>query len=251
MDARGIRRSRAAEEEESYFVSMADMMVGLLFIFLILLLYFALQFKQTTATLTGANEDRTKLLTTLEQSLKAKGLRVTVDYETGVLRLPEDVLFATGEYRLSPAGLGAITTVSGELARVLPCYSDAGKSGLTCKGTAAKHKLDAIFIEGHTDNVPYSGAPPVSTNLELSALRATETFKALMIAQPGLRDLTSPVGTRNLPIFGVSGYGESRPADLGDSDEARSHNRRIDLRFLMITPKSEGAAGLLGAIGGQ
>ena len=44
-DPRGVRRSRGHEEEESYFISMADMMVGLLFVFLILLLYFALQFQ--------------------------------------------------------------------------------------------------------------------------------------------------------------------------------------------------------------
>jgi len=39
MASRGVRRSRGEEEQESYFVSMADMMVGLLFVFIILLLY--------------------------------------------------------------------------------------------------------------------------------------------------------------------------------------------------------------------
>jgi hypothetical protein len=64
IDAPGVRRSRHEEEEESYFVSMADMMVGLLFIFIILLLYFALQSRQTTDALTGSGQTRTLLLRT-------------------------------------------------------------------------------------------------------------------------------------------------------------------------------------------
>ena len=34
-------------EEENYFVSMTDLMVGLVFVFIILLMYFALQFQET------------------------------------------------------------------------------------------------------------------------------------------------------------------------------------------------------------
>ncbi len=44
--ARGVRRSRATEEEECYFISVADTMVELLLIFVILLLYFARQLQQ-------------------------------------------------------------------------------------------------------------------------------------------------------------------------------------------------------------
>lgn len=39
----GVVRRRHADEGESYFMSMTDMMVGLLLIFIILLAYFALQ----------------------------------------------------------------------------------------------------------------------------------------------------------------------------------------------------------------
>ncbi len=36
----------AGAEEENYFVSMTDMMVGILFIFIIMLMMFALNFRQ-------------------------------------------------------------------------------------------------------------------------------------------------------------------------------------------------------------
>ncbi|TIV92390.1 MAG: hypothetical protein E5V85_28845, partial [Mesorhizobium sp.] len=38
------------EEEENYFISMTDMMVGVLFIFIILLMVFAANFRQQTQT---------------------------------------------------------------------------------------------------------------------------------------------------------------------------------------------------------
>jgi hypothetical protein len=39
-----------AEEGENYFISMTDMMVGVLFIFIIMLMVFALEFRTTTDT---------------------------------------------------------------------------------------------------------------------------------------------------------------------------------------------------------
>ncbi len=245
-DARGVRRSRGEEEEESYFVSMADMMVGLLFIFIILLLYFALQFRQTTDTLTGAGQTRTELLRTLERDLKAKGLKVTVDTRTGVLRLPDDILFDTGAYELSPQGQRAVAVVAGELVRVLPCYTEVMPGGPRCTGRMAPHRVDSIFIEGHTDRVPLTGGGPVRSNLDLSALRATRTFQAMMAAAGGLPKLVSVNDAERTPIFGVSGYGDTRPIpDHGGSEsDVNRRNRRIDLRFLMVTPQGEEDAAL-------
>ena len=245
-DARGVRRSRSEEEEESYFVSMADMMVGLLFIFVILLLYFALQFRQTTDTLTGAGQTRTELLRTLERDLKAKGLKVTVDTRTGVLRLPDNILFETGAYELSPQGQQAVAIVARELATVLPCYTDVLPGGPQCAGKMAAHRVDSIFIEGHTDRVPLTGGGAVRSNLDLSALRATRTFKSMSDARDDLRMLVSINDAERTPIFGVSGYGDTRPVPdrSGNEADVNRRNRRIDLRFLMVTPQGKEEAAL-------
>lgn len=245
-DARGVRRSRSEEEEESYFVSMADMMVGLVFIFLILLVYFALQFRQTTDTLTGAGQTRTELLRMLERDLKAKGLKVTVDTRTGVLRLPDNILFETGAYELSPQGQQAVAVVAGELASVLPCYTDVLPGGPPCRGKMAAHRVDSIFIEGHTDRVPLTGGGAMRSNLDLSALRATLTFKAMSDARNDLKMLLSINDAERTPIFGVSGYGDTRPVPdrSGNEADVNRRNRRIDLRFLMVTPQGEEDAAL-------
>lgn len=244
MDARGIRRSRSEEEEESYFISMSDMMVGLLFIFIILLLYFALQFRQTTETLTGAAETRREILEQLKERLDRRfrpyNLTVRIDPETGVLSMPESILFAPARFELSPQGQEAVGIVADELANVLPCYTDIAPAGPKCENRPARHKIDALFVEGHTDADPLFGSGAVQDNLDLSALRATHTFRALINAQPGLEKLVNTSGPRPVPILGVSGYGPHRPDPnaSGDPDEVKKRNRRIDLRFLMITPQS-------------
>jgi chemotaxis protein MotB len=239
VDARGVRRSRHAEEAESYFISMADMMVGLLFVFIILLLYFAMQFQQKSKAISDASETRTAILERLQRSLAIHGLQVKIDTRTGVLRLPAEILFARGDYRLSPQGRAAVATIAHSLADVLPCYSYA--AGTTMLGCPREiHSLDAIFIEGHTDTDTLRGAGVIADNLDLSALRATNTFRALSEAAPELNALRNlPAGDpASSPILSVSGYGADRPIPgSGSDDAAKASNRRIDLRFLMETPR--------------
>ncbi len=247
MAARVSRRSRGVEEEESYFISMADMMVGLLFVFIILLLYFALQFQQKSKAISDASGTRTVILQRLQRSLADQGLRVTIDTRTGVLRLPAEILFATGDYRLSPQGRAAVATLARSMARVLPCYSyRAGADTLGCADEV--HSLDAIFIEGHTDADVLHGAGIISDNLDLSALRATNTFRALSLAAP-LLDTLHNLPARDpasSPILSVSGYGPDRPIPGSGADAAaKAANRRIDLRFLLETPQGDGMATVL------
>lgn len=247
MDTSGIRRSRAEEDQESYFVSMSDMLVGLLFIFIVLLAYFALTFRETTAALTGANETRKEILLKLKERIEKKlpGLIVQIDSETGVLRLPDSILFESGAFEVSKGGKEAIAVVAGELLAVLPCYTHSVEGGPKCQGQMAQHKIDALLIEGHTDTDRLSGGGPLQDNLDLSALRATRTFKAITQSQPGLEMLVNRAGSETVPILGVAGYGELRPVPdkQGSIDEIKKRNRRIDLRFLMVTPRSaEGEA---------
>ncbi|WP_374944916.1 flagellar motor protein MotB [Sphingomonas sp.] len=241
MASRGVRRSRGAEEEESYFISMADMMVGLLFVFIILLLYFALQLQEKSKALSDAGETRTQILQELKRDLAQHHLDVEIDTATGVLRLPAAILFAKGDFRLSGEGRRAVTIIAQSMADVLPCYTFPRREA-GCRDTP--HSVDAIFIEGHTDSDPLAGAGPISDNMDLSALRATNTFRAMEQAVSSLPQLHNRDGR---PILSVSGYGADRPVpgNTGSDEAAKSRNRRIDLRFLMETPNVEGLAALL------
>lgn len=225
-------------EEENYFVSMTDMMVGLVFIFIILLMYFALQFQDVTAHLTGADETRARILKTLQTSLKEKGIDVTIDTRNGVLRLPDAILFDSGQAELKPSGRIAVQHLADALSEVLPCYTDSvqAATGRDPRCSYTTHRVESVFIEGHTDTDPLSGRGLMRDNWDLSVVRATNTYRALAAAEPELTELCVRKGERCEPVLSVSGYGPQRPIDPGASEEQKRRNRRIDLRIIMVAP---------------
>lgn len=229
-----VVRRRPHGEAESYFMSMTDMMVGLLLIFIILLVYFALNLQSKTAELTGANRTRAEILKDLQRSLQQKGLQVEIDTKTGVLRLPDDVLFDKGEYVLTPPGQLAVAKVATAMAEVLPCFT----ASPLCHQHRSPHLIDAVFVEGHTDKDVMVGA---MDNYGLSARRAEATFAKLQLTRPELSEFRNmPKGQPgSAPILGLSGYGPDRPIADGDDEQSKKRNRRIDLRFLMMAPGSQ------------
>lgn len=229
-------RARRAHivEDESYFISMSDLMVGLLFVFMILLVYFSLQFRQVHDEYVGGQDARAQVVRELEGRLKDRGVPVIVDPDKGILRLPEDLLFESGKAELNKGGLDAIGIVAEELERVLPCYSFPRSPG-NCKVSA--HTLEALFVEGHTDSDQMRANGSIRDNLDLSAMRATNTFRALVLARPALANFRSSDTADGSPILSVSGYGATRPVATENSPEGKAKNRRIDLRFLMAPPK--------------
>lgn len=233
----------AEVDEENYFVSMTDMMVGLVFIFIIMLMYFALQFQDITDQMTGADRERTEILKQLQQSLKEKGVPVTIDTQNGILHLPDAILFDPSQAELKPDGRVAVGHLADALAEVLPCYTSA-RSGeaprpSTCRDTP--YQIEAVYVEGHTDLDPYVGGGQISDNLDLSAFRATNTFRELIHRRPEIGHRCAKTRSDCEAVLSVSGYGSERPVVAGNSDAAKRSNRRIDLRLTMIAPDSQAA----------
>jgi flagellar motor protein MotB len=225
-------------EEENYFVSMTDLMVGLVFVFIILLMYFALQFQEVTEELTGADETRTKILEKIQQTLTDKGVPVIIDRENGILRLPDSILFDSGQNQLKPEGRTNVGYLALALRDVLPCYSNGLQRSPSCP--KSKHLIESVYIEGHTDSDAFAGAGGLKDNWDLSVVRATNTFRKLTELQPELVSLCSPKQTKCEPILSVSGYGPQRPVpdSKGTVEQRKQQNRRIDLRLIMMTPDS-------------
>ncbi len=77
-----------------------------------------------------------------------------------------------------------------------------------------------IRVDGHTDNVPLSNRVSFKDNWELSQARALSVVRFMQ------DDLGFPPDH-----MAATGFGEYRPVALGDSDEARAQNRRIELKL--------------------
>ena len=94
-----------------------------------------------------------------------------------------------------------------------------GKSALASLGDVLSDNPDiSILIEGHTDNVPFTGRGSIKGNWDLSTKRATSIVKIL---------LENPeILPQNLT---AAGKGEYLPIAPNSTREGRSANRRIEV----------------------
>ena len=194
-------------------------MSGLLAIFILVLSYFILNFSQATAQLTQNDVTRAELLHFLQRELEREGITVTVDDRHGILRISEGVLFDPGLADVKPQGQFVIQKLGGALEIALEAEQFKGR-------------VETIFIEGHTDNVPIN-SNDFPSNWELSTKRAINTLLVMGYAHPRLPWFPNDKGEL---IFSVSGYADTRPIAANDTEAGRRENRRIDVRFSMAPP---------------
>lgn len=154
----------------------------------------------------AANE---KAMNTLKQSLSDallnfEGKGLTVEQRNGkvYVSMENKLLFDSGSWTVGPQGTKAIA----QLAGVLQDNPD----------------ID-VLIEGHTDNVPYSGKGSLSGNWDLSTKRATSIVTLLLE-----NDQVLP---QNLT---AAGRGEFLPVGPNTSPQGRAANRRIEV---ILSPK--------------
>ena len=226
------------ERRESYYVSITDMLIGLLFLFIIMLMYFALQLRMATQDLVTAEDTRNELLEKIAMYMREQGVRAEVDLNAGVLRLPDEILFEKGRDAPKAEGEAALRVLANALSENLPCYTyQATPRPAECGDL--RHPVEAIFIEGHTDSDPITPSARIRDNWDLSASRAANTFRMLNTFQPVLSDFqNAPLADpTSRPLLSVAGYADKRPVDRGTDEAAMSRNRRIDLRFVMVAPK--------------
>ena len=92
-------------ENNDYFVSMTDMMVGVLFVFIIIVSYFVLQLQKNIEEQetypVKVEETKQQLVTALADALRAAGIEVTEDPIMGVVSLKGDGLFNRGSSELA------------------------------------------------------------------------------------------------------------------------------------------------------
>ncbi|WGS18962.1 MULTISPECIES: OmpA family protein [unclassified Bradyrhizobium] len=261
--------SDSHEEGENYFISMTDMMVGVLFIFIILLMSFALLFRQQTDVqvaktkvqskkievaesvgreldetelrirrrldeIREASELRLRLLTEVRDQLSREGLTVEISPSGDVLRLTEAaVQFPVNNFSLLGDAKKNVDKIAHVLSRVLPAYSicPGPRSQFACRNPD-QASVETVFIEGHTDETGND-----DQNWSLSAQRAASTYRELIAVAPELRRI---VNRRKQEILSISGYSSTRPIDPSETTIARGRNRRIDLRFVMDTDPTSG-----------
>jgi flagellar motor protein MotB len=231
--------------EGGYLASASDLMIGLLFVFIILVVVLALEQQRQAALVKGAGDPRGAVTQAIGQALKDANIQVTIDPVSGVISLPSDLLFGVGESTLSESAYASLAAARKRLEEVLPCYVDSERKRLPampCPQNPGKQEIDTIFVEGHTDNRPLNIAGLNNTTLSFN--RANAVHKALLESSQ-MPEYRNKVGQ---PLFSYSAYGDTRLLKNIPGDDAR--NRRVDLRIVLSyqpvddTIKNLSAAGL-------
>jgi chemotaxis protein MotB len=143
--------------------------------------------------------DKLKKLTDL-------GLKVEIRRNRMVIRLPGDVLFASGDDKLRPDGK-----------KVLDQVADVIRND---KQLSTRY----FQIAGHTDNKPLKGGR-FGDNWGLSAMRAREVL-VYLISPLDPKDGGGGLSAERLH---AAGYGDTDPVVKNDTDADRQQNRRVEL----------------------
>jgi chemotaxis protein MotB len=133
---------------------------------------------------------------------EGKGLSVVQKNGKVYVSVEEKLLFKSGKWDIEKPGLEALAEVS----KVLSQNTDIN-----------------IVVEGHTDNVKYSGTGIISDNWDLSVKRATTVVRTL------LKNTTIDPAR-----ITAAGRGEFIPLDTNNTNEVKQKNRRTEI---ILTPK--------------
>jgi flagellar motor protein MotB len=253
--------SHQVDEENPYWMSFSDIMAGLLVIFILAAVVLILELTEKRAKWDQAIEDiakaeqvRKDILREVEIELNSKNIPVVVSDNDTVLRIPEQALtFKQGSFDIPNDDYHRSIVV--EIGEVL--YKAISKD-------RRWEYLDTVFIEGHTDKIPYRNSS-FKGNWGLSTFRAIslwDFWNANMDKNYILENIKNHSGDR---LFSVSGYAETRPVpcsntgqDIDDVDlcpsgilsvnESLAKNRRIDIRVTVKKPSMETMQGTREAI---
>lgn len=144
--------------------------------------------------------------------LNFEGKGLTVDQRNGKVHVSMEnkLLFKSGSWTVGSEGIKAINQLSNVL---------------------AENPEINVLIEGHTDNIPYSGNGSIKNNWDLSTKRATSIVLLL------LKD--KMILPQNIT---AAGRGEFLPIGSNSSEKGRSSNRRIEV---ILTPQLDTITELL------
>lgn len=229
------------EHDEGYFASFTDLLVGILFIFIIMLMIFATNYQQkqketedSAKVFTKINQARDQMLMEMKKALERDGVQVSIDVKHGVLRLPESLLFESGKWVPNERGTAALKKLAKVMMDYLPCLTttDASLKKSCTNFSLNESVIETVLIEGHTDSKPFRSEKGFDSNNGLSAMRSISIFDHLNEEKPELMKILNSDG---YAVLGVSGYAASRPI----SQTSMALNRRIDIRFIMRSPRPE------------
>jgi chemotaxis protein MotB len=227
-------------KDEGYYASMADLMAGMLFIFIIIAMVFALDVRKDRVDAVAEAEAkaearikaeldvpatplerppqadieiavRARLIEEIREFLASRGIQAEGMPREGLLRLPAGRYFApAGAMPLAP-GQTMMSHLGEALGRWLPCLSNGAPQpdGMVCQ-PFAEARLRTVRIEVHAEPGPQTAAEADS----LTGARAVHLLSGLLGVSPRLLDLRNDAAERLVDIRGMGAQWPLEPAPV-------------------------------------
>lgn len=213
---RFYKKNLRNDSENIFWITMTDLMTGLVLVFVVMFLYSFLQNNVEKFQDDLAKENSSKAL---QEALKERNVEAIVDSATGIVKISDLELFEINKSDLSPKG-------KEYLDKFIPAYIDSLFENDYLKG-----RIDKILIQGHTDSQNFAGQftedEQYMKNMELSLNRAYSVAN-YMIKTPYNKNY----GKKLRETVIVEGASSSTPVLVnGKEDFAKS--RRVELKLIM------------------
>ncbi len=203
-------------EENIFWITMSDLLLGLMIIFLILFIMSMVGFSQAKVAEQSA---QTEMAEKLAKKLVNNKIDVNIDKMSGQVEISDLELFDIGSAKLSAKG-------KAYLDKFFPIYIDTIFSN-----SELSDKVENLIIEGHTDSQMFKGLNSAdeqyTKNLELSSMRATEVANYVFKT-----NYNKKYSKKLHKVLIVEGKSNTEPI-LTNGKEDFNKSRRVELEIRM------------------
>ena len=203
-------------EENIFWITMSDLLLGLMIIFLILFIMSMVGFSQAKVAEQSA---QTEMAEKLAKELVNNKIDVNIDKMSGQVEISDLELFDIGSAKLSAKG-------KAYLDKFFPIYIDTIFSN-----PEVSDKVENLIIEGHTDSQMFRGLNSAdeqyTKNLELSSMRATEVANYVFKT-----NYNKKYSKKLHEVLIVEGKSNTEPI-LTNGKEDFNKSRRVELEIRM------------------
>lgn len=215
MIRRNFRKSDS-EEENIFWVTMTDLLLGLAMVFMTL---FVLMMTGYTQQKMQQQQTQSDIAQELIKNLQAQNIDAQVDKMTGQVKISDLELFDLNSFELSPKG-------KQYLGKFIPIYVNTIFSN-----KKLSDKIVNVVVEGHTDSQTYAGVSSkeeqFAKNMDLSLKRANAVEDYIFLTGYN-RNFTDNL----VKTLTVTGKSYSEPV-LVDGKEDFNKSRRVELKLIV------------------
>ena len=203
-------------QENVFWITMTDLLLGLAVIFIVL---FVLAMTGFTQAKLQEQQLKSEVAKDLAQELNAKNIKAQIDLSTGAVKLSDLQLFELGSYQLSEDGKAFLN-------KFIPIYLNAVYSN-----PKIADKVVNIVIQGHTDSQSFAGVSSKDLqfvkNMELSTQRANEVAKYIFYTP-----YNKAYSAKLHKMLIVEGKSFSQPV-IVNGKEDYNKSRRVELQLVV------------------